>query len=171
MTGRRGGNVRSAPLSTARLAAVQALYEIEVGGAELDPVIEAFMTERWRVPLEDGGEDLAPPDPDLLKELVVGVSTYLPEIDGYLGEGLNPPHTVDSIEALLRAVLRSGVYELSHRRKVPAVVVINEYVDIADAFFNGREPALVNGLLDRLAHALRESEFGEASDGGGREGR
>ena len=159
---------RSAPLSSARLAAVQALYEMDLAGAGADPVLEAIMAERWSSSALDaddghGGNDdengFTPPDLDLLKELVAGVSNDLEGVDRYLKMALNHPHTVESLEALLRAVLRAAAFEMAKRPQVPAVVVIKEYVDVADAFFDGREPALVNGFLDHLGRQLRPAEF------------
>ncbi|MAO56874.1 MAG: transcription antitermination factor NusB [Rhodospirillaceae bacterium] len=160
---------RSAPLSAARLAAVQALYEMDLAGAGADPVLEAIMAERWSmgsvddaeggaIPQDDNG-GFTPPDQDLLKELVAGVSGDLESVDRYLKMALNHPHTVESLETLLRAVLRAAAYEMAKRPQVPAVVVIKEYVDVADAFFDGREPALVNGFLDHLGRELRPAEF------------
>ncbi|PIW27566.1 MAG: transcription antitermination factor NusB [Rhodospirillales bacterium CG15_BIG_FIL_POST_REV_8_21_14_020_66_15] len=155
---------RSAPLSAARLAAVQALYEMDLAGAGADPVLEAIMAERWSLAAldSDGGDGnggFTPPDQDLLKELVAGVSADIPGVDRYLKMALNHPHTVESLETLLRAVLRAAAYEMAKRPQVPAVVVIKEYVDVADAFFDGREPALVNGFLDSLGRQLRPAEF------------
>ena len=153
---------RSAPLSSARLAAVQALYEMDLAGAGADPVLEAIMAERWSssaLDTDDGENGFTPPDLDLLKELVAGVSNDLEGVDRYLKMALNHPHTVDSLEALLRAVLRAAAFEMAKRPQVPAVVVIKEYVDVADAFFDGREPALVNGFLDHLGRELRPAEF------------
>lgn len=156
---------RSAPLSAARLAAVQALYEMDLAGARADAVLTDIMAERWSSAAIEGegehGEDDAftPPDQDLLKELVAGVNADMASIDRYLKMALNHPHTVETLETLLRAVLRAAVFEMAHRPQVPAVVVIKEYVDVADAFFDGREPALVNGLLDHLGRELRPAEF------------
>ena len=155
---------RSAPLSSARLAAVQALYEMDLAGAGADPVLEAIMAERWSsAALEGDGEDesgdFTPPDQDLLKELVAGVSGDTDSIDRHLKTALNHPHTVDTLETLLRAVLRAAVFEMASRPQAPAVVIIKEYVDVADAFFDGREPALVNGILDHLGREMRPGEF------------
>jgi N utilization substance protein B len=71
------------------------------------------------------------------------------------------------LEILLRLVLRAGAYELSERRDVPPRVVIAEYVDLADAFFGGKEPGLVNGVLDRLARSLRPEAFGAEGSSAG----
>jgi N utilization substance protein B len=67
------------------------------------------------------------------------------------------------IEAILRAVLRAGVYELSHRNDVPARVIVSEYVDVANAFFDRDETGMVNAVLDQLARGLRASEFDRAA--------
>ena len=142
---------------------------MDLAGAGADPVLEAIMAERWSmgaaddtdggaVPSDDNG-GFTPPDQDLLKELVAGVSSDLENVDRYLKMALNHPHTVESLETLLRAVLRAAAYEMAKRPQVPAVVVIKEYVDVADAFFDGREPALVNGFLDHLGRELRPAEF------------
>ena len=71
----------------------------------------------------------------------------------------------DRLEIILRAILRAGVYELTARMDTPARVVITEYVDVAHAFYNDREPGLVNGMLDRIAHTFRPGEFGDGSRG------
>ncbi|MEQ9575047.1 MAG: transcription antitermination factor NusB, partial [Rhodospirillales bacterium] len=110
---------RSAPLSSARLAAVQALYEMDLAGAGADPVLEAIMAERWTSSsldadgADDGENGFTPPDLDLLKELVAGVSGDLEGVDRYLKMALNHPHTVESLETLLRAVLRAAAFEMA----------------------------------------------------------
>ena len=72
--------------------------------------------------------------------------------------------SVERLEILLRCILRLGTFELMARAQVPARVVISEHVDLADAFFSGREPGMVNGVLDRLARSLRPGEL-EAKTG------
>lgn len=159
--GRPGKSAKA--LSAARLAAVQALYEMDATAAPSDPVLEEFLRDRWRQP--GAGEEaldsraMTPPDQKLLTELVSGVGKTRPELDAQIGAGLQPPHTVESIEMLLRAVLRAGTFELVHRLSVPAKVVIAEYMDVAHAFFAEREPSLVNGVLDHVAHAVRPGEL------------
>jgi N utilization substance protein B len=77
---------------------------------------------------------------------------------------LAPDWSLPRLEVVLRAVMRAGAYELLARLEVPARVVLNEYVDIAHAFFAGKEPKLVNGVLDRIGHRLRPGELhGEAA--------
>jgi N utilization substance protein B len=72
---------------------------------------------------------------------------------------LPPEWPLDRLEVLLRAIMRAGAYELLARGGVPARVIINEYVDLAHAFFAGAEPRMVNGVLDRLARSLRPGEL------------
>jgi len=138
--------------SAARLAGVQALYQIEMAGAPIETVIGEF--------LRDGI------DPDhrrafdeaLFADVVRGTSQRRAEIDRGIGEALTPEWPLERLEAVLRAILRAGTYELTARIDVPAPVVISEYLDIAHAFFAGKEPGLVNGVLDRLARSLRPEE-------------
>ncbi len=143
----------------ARLAAVQALYEMDVSGAELDGVLAEFMGRRWVSPVEDeAGEerDLAEPDKTFFIELLRGINEKKPELDEMIGASLGEDWTLERLEVLLRSILRAGSYELAHRVDVPTSVVINEYMDVANAFFSGGEPKMVNGVLDKLARTLRE---------------
>ncbi len=159
-----GGGKRSA----ARLAAAQALYEMEITGVSADGVLAEFLARRW--PLTEQGdvdapgaatgaekaEPLVAPDLAFLGELVRGVAARKAELDKAIAGALAIEGTpLDRMEAILRAILRAGAFELAARADVPAATVINEYIEIAHAFFDGREPALVNGVLDRLARTLR----------------
>lgn len=154
---RRGTGQRR---SAARLAAVQALYEMDMVGAPADAVLAEFMAKRWRTSAgEDRGQAMAEPDDALLSDLVNGVSSRAAELDGVIAPVLSSGLTLDRLETLLRVVLRAGAYELKTKPEVPAAVVINEYVEVANAFFDGKEAALVNGVLDRLARELRAGEL------------
>lgn len=165
------GNRRSA----ARLAAVQALYEMDMVDAEADAVLEEFLQKRWR-PGEGGGQapggnekdreersgedaPLTEPDPEWLGDLVRGVASGREELDGLIGPALLGEWTVDRLEALLRVILRAGTYELKSKPDIPAAVVISEYLDVAHAFFEGGETNMVNGVLDHLARDLRAGEL------------
>ncbi len=149
--------------STARLAGVQALYEMEVSGAPGDAVLREFLTERW-ARLDGETEALPPPDEDYLRQLVCGTSEQQAEIDGLIRAVLAVDLALDRLEVLLRAILRAGTWELKSAADVPVRVVINEYVDVAHAFFEGKEVSLVNAVLDRLARTLRPEET--AADSG-----
>lgn len=151
MTRSAGANLRGRRSAT-RLAAIQALYAIEVSGGDVDRVIVDFIERRW-----------APPDPDsngvpeaaFLRMLVEGVAARRVELDPDIDRALAHGWTLPRLEILLQAILRAGAYELSNLLDVPRNVVINEYVDIAHAFFSGKEPGLVNAVLDRLAIRFR----------------
>lgn len=155
------------PRAAARLAAVQALYEMDIAGAKADPVLVEFMQSRWTSSPDDGGDGgLPPPDAPFLGELVRGVEGRLEEIDVLIGGALSESWPMDRLEAVLKAILRAGAYELLALDEVPAKVVINEYVDLAHAFFAGKESGLVNAVLDHLAHSLRSAEIGQGEGHG-----
>jgi len=144
----------------ARLAAVQALYEMDMVGAPADAVLAEFMAKRWRFSAgDDRGQTLTEPDDAWLADLVNGVSSRAAELDGAIAPALTSGMTLDRLETLLKVVLRAGAYELKTKPEVPAAVVIDEYVEVANAFFAGKEAALVNGVLDRLARELRAGEL------------
>lgn len=143
--------------SAARLAAVQALYEMDMVGAEADAVLTEFLQQRWR--LDDaGGGPMVEPDGEWLGDLVNGVATRRGELDGLIGTALTKDLALERLETLLRVILRAGAYELSTKPDVPAAVVISEYVEVTHAFFDAKEAKLVNGVLDHLARELRAGE-------------
>ena len=84
---------------------------------------------------------------------------YRGHLDPAIHAALSPGWPLPRIDATLRAILRSGAYELANRRDVPARVVIAEYVDVANAFFENEASAMVNGVIDRLARQFRPAEF------------
>jgi len=152
--------------SAARLIAVQALYEMEMAGAPADAVLRQFMERRWgRRSEEESGVPQVDPDPRWLAILVRGVTERMAELDEAIGAALDKARPLKRLEVLLRAILRAGAYELLSQADVPARVVINEYMNITHAFFAGKEPNLVNGVLDRLGHVLRREELEGLSGG------
>lgn len=146
---------------TARLAAVQALYEMDMTGAPIDQVLREFKKKRWKGAVEENGDsgDLAIPNWGLFRRLVKGTVENTEELDPMIDSALSGGLTVKGLESLLKSILRAGVHELSDvGGDIPASVVISEYVDIAHAFFSGNETALVNGVLCHLATQLRPGE-------------
>ncbi len=143
--------------SAARLAAVQALYQAELTGAPAETVFAEFLTHR--LDEEVDGVSLAAADRGLLELLVRGVGKERDELDDMLAAVLDDEWPIERIETLLLILLRVGALELSRRPEAPVRVVVSEYVDLAGAFFGGKEPGLVNGVLDRLARALRPESF------------
>jgi N utilization substance protein B len=147
----------------ARLAAVQALYQMEQTGGDAEAVIEEFVEHRFTRPAEIPA---GAPDEDFFAGLVRGVPHHQVEIDRAVAGSLSANWKLQRIDSILRAILRAAAFELIGRKDVPAKVVIDEYLGIAHAFFDGDEPGFVNAVLDRLAHKKRAPEFGEAPPDG-----
>jgi N utilization substance protein B len=95
--------------------------------------------------------------------VVRGVLDDQRKLDPMIDKALSGGWPLKRVEALLRAVLRAGVFELSSRTDVPARVVIAEYVDVAHAFLDKDETGMVNAVLDQLARQLRAGEFDRAA--------
>jgi N utilization substance protein B len=137
----------------ARLAAVQALYQMEMSGDGAEEVGEEFIAHRF--------EDFdVQPDCDFFLAIVQGVPPHQVEIDRSIAATLSEKWKLERVDSILRAILRCGVYELVAQRDVPAKVVIDEYVAVAGAFFGADEPGFVNGALDTIARRKRAAEFG-----------
>ena len=151
----RGGNRRR---SVARLAAVQALYQLEAN-SETDPrsVVREFARHRFGQEI-DGGR-LGEADPELFADIVCGVSDDRQYLDTEISAALTEDWPLARLDSVLRAILRAGAYELVHRHDVPPRVSLAEYTAIAYAFFAGKEPGLANGVLDRLGRVLRADEM------------
>ena len=139
--------------TVARLAAVQALYQMELGAAGAEAVIREF-TEH-RVGREMGDAPLADADEQFFADIVRGVVSQQTAIDAAVARRLAQGWRLDRLDATVRAILRSGAFELMRRPDVPAEVVIDEYVELAKSFFEGSEPAFVNGALDAIARDAR----------------
>lgn len=152
--GVRPANQRGA----ARLAAVQALYQMELGGTTLPEVLAEFETLRLGKELD--GELYRDADRAFFRDIVTGVVAHQRALDPEINTALSADWPLARIDATLRAILRCGTFELSRRRDVPGRVVISEYIDVAKAFFESEVPAMVNGVLDTLARKLRAAEFG-----------
>jgi N utilization substance protein B len=152
----------------ARLAAVQALYQIELTGASADRVLREFVAHRMgaapRAPGEEAGADEAvgETDRELFAAIVRGACERRRELDEMVGSALAPGWSLERMDRVLRALLRAGAFELFARPETPARVAIAEYVGVAHAFYEGREPGFVNGVLDKLARALRPEEMAGA---------
>ena len=144
---------RAARRRSARLAAVQALYQVEMNQADPAAVIAEFRDHR--LGRDTDGEDYGEADPQLFAELVRGVAERRDELDRLIAGTLAKGWAMERIERLARLTLELGVYELLARADVPTAVVIDEYVDLTHAFFAGAEPKFVNGVLDRLGRQLR----------------
>ncbi|MGE5267107.1 MAG: transcription antitermination factor NusB [Deltaproteobacteria bacterium] len=154
------------PRSKARMAAVQALYQMELAGADVAEVVDEFERLRF-TPAEpaspgdddDATADLEETDSTFFSEIVRGVVRRQRDIDPLVHEQLAAGWRLVRVDAILRAILRAGTFELLERRDVPGRVVINEYINVAHAFFDEEEPRVVNGVLDKLGRKLRIGEF------------
>lgn len=161
---------QAAKRSAARLAAVQALYQMDMTGLSADAVIVQFFDPDVRRQWSE--TSMAEFDRGLFTQIVKGVAARRGELDRIIGATLTADWTVERLEIILRRILEAGIYELTERTDVPPRVVITEYVDVAHAFYSGPEPGLVNGVLDRAAHKIRDAEMaaGGRSAGPGRVG-
>jgi N utilization substance protein B len=145
--------------SGARLAAVQALYQMELAGTGAEETAFEFVEHRFGGEPETGmaGEI----DAEFFRTLVAGVPRHQEEIDASIAKCLSADWRLSRIDSILRAILRAAAFELVACKDVPAKAVIDEYVDVAHAFFQGDEPSFVNAALDKLARRKRAPEFGE----------
>lgn len=141
----------------ARLAAVQALYQMELTGRDSTSVAEEFVAHRF------GREEAVvpgDPDEDFFAAILNGVPAHQAEIDAAIADCLAEGWRLTRVDSILRAILRAGAFELIARPDVPAKVVIDQYVELAHAFFSGEEASFANAALDRLARKKRSAEFG-----------
>ena len=144
---------RSRSRSAARLAAVQALYQMEMEETPLARLLHEFHEHRLGATIED--ETYAEAEVDFFDDVVAGVDARREEIDALIVERLAEGWSLERLDRPMRAILRAGAYELVARPDVPVATVITEYVDVAHAFFDKRETGFVNGLLDGIAKAAR----------------
>jgi len=141
----------------ARLAAVQALYQMDIAGTGLNDIMAEFESH-W-IGQEVEGNQYLPAEAAFFRDVVAGVVREQRALDPLIDEALAKTWPLKRIEEILRAVLRAGAYELGHRRDVPARVVVSEYVDVANAFVERDETGMVNAVLDSIARASRGPEF------------
>src|ERR1700738_3427751 len=141
----------------ARLAAVQALYQMEIADTGVNDILAEF--EGHWIGREVEGAQYLPAEAAFFRDVVSGVVREQSSLDPRVDEALARGWPLKRIEAILRAVLRAGAYELGHRNDVPARVIIAEYVDIAHAFVEMDETGMVNAVLDQIARQFRAGEF------------
>lgn len=147
-TGVRPANQRGA----ARLAAVQALYQMDVGRQSLEETLAQFSAIHREREVE--GEQYLPADADFFRQIVTGVIKGQLEIDPAIDGSLTDAWPITRIDATLRAILRAGAFELLRRRDIPQQVVITEYVDVAKAFYADDAASMVNAVLDKIGRSL-----------------
>lgn len=161
MTGKTGAMTSKKPLkldrSLARLGAVQALYQMDIGGADTEKVLAEFELHHIRI----GENDEVTSDPDIqfFRELVLGVVENQTDIDPKIDTHLAAGWRLNRLDSTLRAILRAGTFELGWRADIPVKVVLDEYIELAHDFFQDEESKVVNGVLDALAKELRTQEL------------
>ncbi|RST29874.1 transcription antitermination factor NusB [Sphingomonas ginkgonis] len=144
---------RSKTRSAARLAAVQALYQQEMEGTATPQLLHEFHHHRLGATIE--GAEYHDAEVDFFDDIVRGALARREEIDGAIAGRLAEGWKLERLDRPMRAILRAGAYELMARRDVPVGTVISEYLDVAHAFYDKKEAAFVNGLLDSIAKTVR----------------
>jgi len=142
--------------SAARLAAVQALYDMEISGNRIDVVMTQFLSGGVTADL-DG--ELIPADSELFKDIMRGVIARQDDLDKMITSTLASNRSVARLEVLMRAILRCGTYELIARGDIDPPLTISEYLTVASSFYSGTEPGFVNGVLDKLARTIRDDDL------------
>ena len=137
----------------ARLAAVQALYQMDVAGSGVLEIAAEY--ENYRLGKEVDGAQYREADAQWFRAILSGVVENQKTIDPIVRQALTEDWPLSRLDSTLRAILRAGVYELMHREDVPVAVIVSEYVDIAKAFYTEDEPKLVNAVLDRVSRRVR----------------
>lgn len=146
-------NKRTQSRSAARLAAVQALYQHEMEGTAIAPLLHEFHQHRIGAIIEDA--EYADADVPFFDDIVKGALARADEIDAAIVARLASGWTLDRLDRTMKAILRAGTYELIARSDVPIGAVVSEYVDVAKAFFDTREAGFANGLLDAIGKEVR----------------
>ncbi|WP_062234632.1 transcription antitermination factor NusB [Aureimonas sp. N4] len=145
----------------ARLAAVQALYQMDVGGTSLLETVAEY--ESFRLGRELDGDMYREADAAWFRDIVSGVVRAQTTIDPLIHSALTSDWPLSRLDTTLRAILRAGAYEVTSRKDVPTAVIVSEYVDIAKAFYGDEEPRLVNAVLDRVARNARGDARGPSA--------
>ena len=151
--------------SAARLAAVQALYEVDVAGATVEYVLASFKEQRWAsvqaeletevTNLKEGGVHLPAPDRRVLPRVVRGVDNHQSDLDTLISAQMEAEDAFQQLEAIAKAILRSAAFELAYTPQVPIGVISADYVAIANSFFTENQPTLINAVIGSLVDKLR----------------
>lgn len=139
--------------NSARLAAVQCLYQMRQNGMSAEQALGDYVNNR--LGLEEDGTLYVAADTELLRAIVTGAADNTPTLTEMLDNAMDPSKPFDRQEQLIKAILMCGAYELFAHHDTDKALIINGYVEVAKAFYDGREPALVNAALDGLARILR----------------
>lgn len=146
-------SARSRERSAARLAAVQALYQLDMEQPTLPQLLDEFHMHRLGAEIED--VEYASADVAFFDDVVKGADARRDEIDALITAKLAQGWAISRLDKTMLQILRAGTYELLARNDISRATVISEYVDVAHAFFDEREAKFVNGLLDAIARHVR----------------
>ena len=147
------GDKKANRRGAARLAAVQALYQMDIAGAGIGDIFAEFESH-W-LGSEVEGDTYLPAEAAFFKDVVSGVVRDQSKLDPILDNVLSQGWPLKRIDAILRATMRAGAYELNHRKDIPVRVIVSEYVDVAAAFVDRDETGMVNAVLDQVARQIR----------------
>lgn len=151
VVGANKGSAKAQKVS-ARLAAVQVLYQMRLNNQEARAAVREFIDHRVGFNLD--GDVFVPADPELLEAIVMGVQERWTDIDGILSAALADGGKSE-VEAILEAILRCGIYELLAHGEVDTGIVIHDYLNVTTAFYEGSETKIVNAILDKVAKKVR----------------
>jgi N utilization substance protein B len=143
-------------MSAARMAAVQALYQMELSGASAETVSDDLAA--GRLPAGEAGPADCEVDQALFRTIIELAVEKQAAVDTEIARALSEGWKLERIDAVARAILRAGVVELWARKNTPSAVIINEYVEVAKDFFEGSEPGFVNAALQACAHRVRDNK-------------
>lgn len=132
----------------ARMAAVQALYQIEMLSGEVEDIIEEFITSRLENRFEHHFGNI---DRTLFMQLVQGVCAYKASLDESISGVLSEQWRLERLESVMRALMRAATFELRGYTEVAPAIIMNEYIELAKCFYDGKEVAFVNAALDKLS--------------------
>lgn len=141
----------------ARLAAIQALYQMDVSGTPTLSVIREFRVHRFG---HEGEGEMIVADEEFFEDIILGVVREQDRIDAAITSHLSEKWTIKRLDLTLRALMRSAIYEIMARPDVPALVVIDEYVSLSVEFFDEKQSGFVNAALEKVAKKIRAAEFG-----------
>ncbi len=142
--------------SAARMAAVQAFYDMELSAYHINKIMADFLAGGVSANLDD---ETVAADSQLFEDIMRGVNTEKDNIDVIITSALSKTRSIIRLEILVRVILRCGVYELLSQANTDSKLIISEYIGLADSFYSGQEPAFVNGVLDKVARIVRDDEF------------
>ena len=142
--------------SSARLFAVQILFEMEINGKKINNILER-LTNEYLIEISRLNKT-EKADKNHLIKILKGVTKSQKDIDLNINDNLIG-WSLSRIDSVSRAILRSALYELRECNDIPVKVIINEYIEISKSFFEGDEPNFINGILDKISKICRPNEF------------